>query len=156
MVDPEKRSNLKNWRESLWIFAPFFLWIAVIFFLSSDYGSMSHTSILVRPILAFLFPKAPEETLQLYHAYVRKAAHFTEYAILAFLAVRTFSRLGLKSRWKFVFGLLIVVAVATIDEFNQSFEASRTGSVIDVGIDIFGGFTALFGIWLLRPRRMND
>ena len=140
--------NTVNWRGRLIRFAPLFLWIVVIFFLSSNLGSTSHTSMFVRPILDFLFPNAPEEMLQLYHAYVRKAAHFTEYAILAFLAVWALGRSASGIMRTLAVGLLIVVLVAALDEYNQSFSLSRTGSYVDVLLDISGGFTMLAILWM--------
>src|SRR5476649_2289235 len=82
---------LTDWRGRIIRYAPFILWIGVIFFLSSGFGSMEHTSLFVRPILEFFFPSASEETLVIYHGYIRKFAHFAEYSMLAFLAFRTFS-----------------------------------------------------------------
>lgn len=125
----------------------------MIFFLSSSSGSISHTSVLIRPILNFLFPAAPEEMLQVYHTYIRKAAHFAEYAVLAILAARALSAPSIRPVRPFVDALVLVVAVASIDEFNQSYDPSRTGSVADVAIDILGGGTALLGILLVRSRR---
>ena len=131
----------------------------MIFFLSSNLGSTSHTSMFVRPILDFLFPNAPEEMLQLYHAYVRKAAHFTEYAVLACLAIWAVGRSASGLVRVLVYGLITVVSVAAIDEYNQSFNLSRTGSWLDVLLDISGGVTilAIFWIWrLLRPSIATD
>ena len=144
----------ENWRGRLIRFAPLFLWISVIFLLSSNMGSTSHTSIFVRPILNFLFPNSPEETLQLYHSYVRKAAHFTEYAVLAYLAIWAFCRFPDRLLRAVVYSLLIVVSVAVIDEYNQSFNLSRTGSWYDVLIDISGGaaMMATICIWNLLRR----
>ena len=102
---------------------------------------MSKTSYFVRPILEFLFPNAPEETLIFYHGYIRKLAHFVEYAILAFWAFRAFcgSSAKLLQKFWFVVSLFLVLLVASIDEYNQSFNALRTGSVYDILIDVFGG-----------------
>ena len=114
---------------------------------------------LIRPILNFLFPNAPEEMLQLYHVYVRKAAHFTEYAVLAGLALRAFVRASTSMirGWMYLAAIFVVVAVASIDEFNQSFNAARTGSGYDVLLDISGGATVLVLIWLFnRPSRKNS
>ncbi|MEQ1923475.1 MAG: VanZ family protein [Pyrinomonadaceae bacterium] len=138
-------------------YAPVVFWIAVIFYLSSDQGSMSQTSRFIRPLLEFLFPAAPEQTLIIYHSYIRKAAHFTEYAVLAFLAVRALSipatvRLH---KWRFILPLLLVVAVAAIDEFHQSFEASRTGSILDVMLDISGGVVMIVLLRLMRRPRLS-
>ena len=109
-------------RDLLSAFGPLALWIGVIFFLSSSLGSMSHTSMLIRPVLELLFPLAPDETLRLYHAYVRKAAHFIEYAVLAVFAVRAFSGLTNRHIRTLLYGLLTVVLVSVIDEVNQSFD----------------------------------
>ncbi len=105
---------------------------------------------LIRPILDFLFPNASEETLQLYHAYIRKAAHFTEYGVLGALAFRAFIRVfnGPVYFWAF----LVVITIATIDEFNQSFNTARTGSPYDVLIDCVGGLFAI-GLCLTIHRK---
>ena len=122
-------------RDTILRYAPLVIWIGVILFLGSGQGSMARTSLIIRPLLEFLFPYTDELTLQLYHGYIRKLAHFTEYAVLAFLALRAFT--GYATRY--VAALVLVALIASIDEFNQSFEASRTSSVWDVLLDITGG-----------------
>lgn len=122
---------------------------------------MPQTSRFIRPLLEFLFPASSEETLIVYHAYIRKLAHLTEYAILAFWASRAFSHSSidfLRKFW-FVFSFLLVVIVASIDETNQSFLASRTGSVYDVLLDVCGGLAMILIFYSLksykRPARAN-
>lgn len=138
-------------------YAPVVVWIGVIFYLSSDQGSMSQTSRFIRPLLEFLFPAAPEETLRIYHGYIRKAAHFTEYAVLAFLAVRAFAASARLHKWRYILPLLLVTCVAAIDEFNQSFEFSRTGSILDVMLDISGSVVMIAVLRLLNwPRSATD
>ena len=88
------------------------------------------------------------------HLVMRKAAHFTEYAVLGWLAARAFatsSRELLRRYWFFV-GLLLVVFQAVIDEYHQSFVATRTGSPYDSLIDIAGGLFALIMFAYLRAR----
>ncbi len=132
-------------------YAPLFLWIGVIFYLSSNSGSMEETSRFIGPLLHYLFPATPEEILQIYHGYIRKAAHLTEYAILAFLAFRVFSSSSIA---KYILPIVLVAAIAMMDEFNQSFEASRTSSGWDVLLDIAGGAAMILILWLFqRPRR---
>jgi VanZ family protein len=140
------------WRGRIYAYAPLILWIGVIFFLSSSAGSMSNTSRFVRPLLEFLFPDAPEAVLLVYHGYVRKLAHVTEYAILAFLAARAFSlsTTDFLRRFWFLFAFVLVLLVAIADETNQSFLASRTGSPFDVMLDAGGGLTAIILFWLWR------
>ena len=144
-----------KWRGSLIAYAPVFLWIGVIFFLSSDQGAMTQTSRFVGPLLHLLFPTAPEETIQLYHFYIRKAAHLTEYAILAFLAWRAFSLSSLTAlrRYRYPLPIVLVGLISSLDEFNQSFEASRTSSPWDVLLDISGGSAAIVAIWAILSLR---
>ena len=92
--------------------------------------------------------------IQLYHAYIRKTAHFAEYAVLAFWASWAFNRPTVGRARTMIYGLLAVVTVAAIDEYNQSFNLSRTGSWLDVLLDISGGVTMLAIFWIsnrLRP-----
>lgn len=136
-------------------YVPLILWIGVIFFMSSGEASMSQTSRFIRPILEFLFPNAPEATLQLYHAYIRKFAHFAEYAMLALLALRAFSfppGNGFRKS-KCLAALALVVLIASLDEFNQSFNPARTGSPWDVLLDTAGGLTAIITYWAIAQRR---
>lgn len=148
----------QNRRASLIRYAPLFLWIGVIFFLSSPEASSEETSRIIGPLLHFFFPDLSPATEAAVHAIVRKTAHFTEYAILAFLAIRSFSTSAsvfVRQR-RYIFALVIVIAAASLDEFNQSFEASRTSSIWDVLLDIFGGVTVLLiVIWHNTRSRKN-
>jgi len=130
------------------------LWIGVIFYLSSPEGSFGQTSRFIGPLLDFFFPGMLPETRITVHAFVRKAAHFTEYAVLAFLAVRAFavSTLHLLREKRFLFALILVALIASLDEFNQSFEASRSGSIWDVLLDISGGLVMTVTLWLFSRR----
>jgi VanZ family protein len=133
------------WHGRIGRYVPLILCIAVIAFMSSGQASMSNTSRFIRPLLEFLFPNSPEEILQMYHGYIRKLAHVTEYAILALMASRAFvgSARVLLSKFWFLWSLGIVIIVASSDEFNQSFNSNRTGSVWDVLLDCIGGFAAI-------------
>lgn len=146
-------TSLQNnrWRGRIIRYAPLILWIGLIMFLSSGQASMSNTSRFVRPLLEFLFPDSPEEILIVYHGYIRKLAHVGEYAILAFWAARAFvsSNQNFLRRLWFVFAFVLVFVVASIDETNQSFLASRTGSIYDVMLDVSGGLAMIliFYLW---------
>jgi len=142
-------------------YAPLVLWIGVILFLSTAQASMSNTSRFIRPLLEFLFPSASEETLILYHVYIRKLAHLTEYAILAFWAFWSSSKSNLKNlrRLWFVFAFLLVLLIASIDETNQSYLTSRTGSIYDVLLDVSGGLIMILvlRVWrVLRVQRVKN
>lgn len=142
-----------DWRGRLWAYAPLILWVCVIFLLSSPQGSMSETSRIIGPLITFFFPEMPEASRQIIHGYVRKTAHFTEYAMLAFLTARACAATLSLARWRYLVPVASVSAVAFLDEFNQTFLASRTGSIWDVALDISGGIVMITALWLIgRPR----
>lgn len=148
-------STKTKWRVTLIAYAPLFLWMVLVLGLSFGEASMSETSRIIRPILKFLFPNAPEATITAYHAFIRKSAHFTEYAILAFFAVRAFSAASInfiKSN-RFWLAIVLVLLVAATDEFHQSFEPSRTSSIYDVALDCIGGVTMVVLYWLFTKTR---
>lgn len=147
-----------KWRGRFVRYAPLLFWIVVIFVLSSGQGAMSETSRIIRPILKFLFPGAPDYVIAQYHGYIRKFAHFAEYAVLAVFAAYAFARssiIMLRVNW-FACSMLLIVITATLDEFNQSFNSKRTGSPWDVVIDLSGGLTVCILIWLLRRAIRKD
>lgn len=138
---------------------PLVAWLLFISFASSDSFNAGNTSRIIGPFIRWLFPGTTEETLAVIHLITRKAAHFIEYAILAYLAARAFRtspRPALANRW-FLASLALVVAYALLDEYQQRFVPSRTGSIYDSLIDICGGLAALFTIrrFANRARRFN-
>lgn len=140
-----KAHKLEKRRHRLWRYGPLVLWAALIFIGSTDVLSASNTGgVLARPLL-WLFPHLSEGTLKILQFVVRKAGHFTEYAILALLAARAFrtsARELVRKRW-FWASLLLIVVYSLSDEFHQSFYPSRTASIYDCMIDSLGGLTAL-------------
>ena len=129
--------------------------MAVIFVASSDGFSAANTSRFLRPLLLWLFPQISEERITLAHFLVRKLAHFSSYAVLGALAVRAFLRSSLRflrEHWVLASGLLVVI-YALLDEYHQSFVASRSASIFDSLIDIAGGLFALLCLAYLKRRR---
>lgn len=149
------RSSEKKWRGRFNRYAPLVFWTFVILGFSTGQASMNETSLIIRPILKFLFPAAPDNTIDLYHGYIRKCAHFTEYAILAFFAFRAAagSSIDRLRRSRFFAPLLFVALIASIDEFHQSFVPSRTSSAWDVLLDISGGIFVVVICWLLSRKK---
>ena len=144
-------------RRRLWRYGPLVFWILFISFASTGEFSASNTSEVFRPILLWFFPNLSEARLAFVHFLTRKAGHFTEYAVLAFLARRAFitSAGRFLQRYWFPLGLLLVVIYALLDEFHQSFVPSRTPSIYDSAIDIAGGLTVLL-IFKFRSRKTRQ
>lgn len=143
------RSNHRLWR-----YAPPVIWAALIFIGSSSLLSSNNTSSFLARPLHLLFPGFSEATLLIIHFTLRKAAHFTEYAILAALVARAFrssSRQLLRSRW-FAISLLLVVVYALSDEFHQRYVPTRTASIYDSMIDSAGGLMGLIFVSWRRKR----
>jgi len=102
------------------IFMPFIFWIVVIFVISSMPA-----------------PKIPQG----YIPQIDKGVHLFEYLVLS-----VFYLFGTKGRYK-GWGLLIVLALAIIDEYHQRFIPGRDASILDALADIAGGG---FGLWMLK------
>ncbi len=112
---------------------------------------MAQTSRYIRPFLEILFPGASEQTLLAYHAYIRKFAHFAEYAAAGFFAARAFSKSSvqlLKNHWILI-SLGLILTIAMLDETNQSLQRTRTASIWDVLLDFTGGITAIVIYYLI-------
>jgi VanZ family protein len=151
----DERVASPAWRSRLWRYAPLVGWIGFIFFASTGAMSASNTSRIIAPLFKWFFPGITEAQLLVVHFAVRKTAHFTEYALLALLAARAFlpsPRPRLRRRW-FVAALALVALVALLDEYNQSFNPARTGTIWDSLLDVSGGATALCVLYLWRARR---
>jgi len=127
-------------------YLPLVIWLAFISYASSDSFNAGNTSRIIGPLVLWLFPNTSPETMTTIHFITRKLAHFTEYAILGFLAARAFRS---SPRW-FLISAVLVVVYALLDEYHQSFVPSRTASVFDSLIDMAGGISAL--IFLSRKR----
>lgn len=70
--------------------------------------------------------------------YVRKAAHMTEYCLLAIAISFPLYVYGVRGIWLILLAGVICVGFAGFDEYHQSFVSDRGPSVRDVGIDSIG------------------
>ena len=98
---------------------------------------------------------------------VRKAAHFTEYAVLGALAANLLRQASRDPKWASrvaviepAFRLVLVswffsVAYAASDEFHQLFVPGRAGAAGDVAIDSAGALVGvlLYAAFALRARK---
>ncbi len=120
-------------RSSLWRWIPPILWMGLIFFLSSQ------------PTL----PRYPNEMVD---TILKKTGHVVEYAILAFLFHRVFSKGTDTIR---IQPLLISFALSSLyaasDEYHQTFVPGRNGTPVDVVIDALGAVLALSTVYLKAP-----
>ena len=137
------RGFLKYW-------LPVLAWMIFIFAGSTDLLSAEHTSRFIGPFLRWFAPDISDATVTSVQLFVRKAAHLTEYAILAALLYRAFrTRIQRAAASAFV----IAAIYATIDEFHQSFVPTRTASPWDIAIDCVGAMAGLVLYRLVRARK---
>jgi len=119
-----------------WI--PVVIWGAVIFSLSTSAFTAANTAAIIDPILRWLIPAMSAGAVDVCHMLIRKAAHFTEYAILFWLLVR-----GPMARRPYL-ALIICIAYAFSDEGHQAFVPGRTASLYDVALDSSGALFSHF------------
>jgi VanZ family protein len=134
---------------------PVLIMLIIQFSFSTGSFSSDETSRYIVPILKFISPTLSGERLIFWHHVVRKAAHVTEYCILGILVYRAFQIDVPNSAMVRILTVLFVACAALLDEFHQSFVATRTSSIFDVGFDCIGGMIALVLVWGWRTARMN-
>ena len=146
--------ELNKVRTFLEFWLPVLAWMLVIFAASTDLMSAQHTSRFIGPFLLWVNPNLSAESIAQVQFAVRKAAHVTEYAILAALTLRALHRgVGALRIEHVASAFLIASGYAALDEYHQSFVASRTGSPIDVAIDASGALLGVVICWWVIARR---
>ncbi len=90
----------------------------------------------------------------------RKSAHMFVYGVLTLLAHYLFRRRWGKNMLSYLFPLILIVLIASIDEYLQKFSVGRTSSPYDVLLDFTGGCIALLLSIIIerlyRRRRSKD
>jgi VanZ family protein len=151
----EGRIQTPNQLRLVMAWLPALCWAAVIFSLSTDSFSAEHTGRILRPILFWLMPHMSEQSFVIIHAFVRKAAHFTEYFIFCLLLYRGIRRGQRGWRWSWALtAVFIAAAYSALDEIHQAFVASRTASPYDSLLDSIGATFAIVALFIwFRHRR---
>jgi VanZ family protein len=131
LATPPRRLPFGDW-------APAIIWMAGLFLLSTSFFSASNTSKVIEPLLQWFLPTASVATITLLHALIRKAAHFTNYAILFWLLIRG----PLRGRPYVALGCCVLYAM--LDEGHQIFVPGRGASLYDVALDSSGALFSRF------------
>jgi VanZ family protein len=139
------------------------LWLIVIAIESSSLGSSNNTGRILYPLLHFLFGMDPFR-FEHWHFFIRKGGHVFGYGLLSLLLYRAWRetlRLPGSANWTLRWANLAVLGtmlVASLDEYHQSFNPERTGTVRDVILDTCAGITVqlLLFLWFtLRKSRAS-
>ncbi len=118
------------------------IWLCILFILSSDFFSYSATRKLVKDALMFFDPEISIRTVLRIHAFLRKALHVVNYAVLSwfFLCAWTHTFRPI-SKWTGKIGLLsflCCVLFSLSDEWRQSLSPIRTPTLFDIVLDASG------------------
>ena len=153
-------------KKIFWVLA--LIWMIIIFSLSGQKGEesagLSHDICrVIGFVTQYDFDKWTEDAQERYieklQYPVRKAAHFTEYMILAGLLTGAWYDENKKRLSGFAVPALIGIIYAATDEFHQTFISGRGGMVKDVMIDscgVIAGVLIMSGIMSLIIKYLND
>jgi VanZ family protein len=130
-------------------------WMGLIFLFSADSDSgqtsggllealLQAVDWILSPILGPILGPIDPEARAVWHLLLRKAAHFTEYAILALLWTGVLP----PGPRRLLLAFCLTTGYAVTDEIHQAFVPQRGPSPIDVLIDAAGAATALVGLRL--------
>ncbi len=131
------------------------LWTGFIFSMSLNKGEASAALSggllnvildIISPLWENIFGSITDVTISAFHLIIRKAAHFTEFAVLGGLAFLTFLNFK-KLKCTLLFGLGYGTLVAALDETLQLFVEGRAGRIGDVLIDFCG---VAFGVAVIK------
>ncbi len=139
---------MKTIRRFFW-FVPTIIWMVVMFQFSSQVGPQSASlSLKVTEKVArtlhetVLEDRDYDELVVILHPIVRKCAHMAEYAVLYVLLFLSFffSMLATRSA---ALSIVIAFLYAVFDETHQAFVQGRSGSYLDVCVDMTGVLAAV-------------
>lgn len=139
---------------------PVLLGIAVIALESTELLGADHTSGPLRAIFEAIFGSVSNGRWEDIHHYVRKSGHFIGYGLIGVAWLRAWWMTLPHSRFvqDALLALLGTAAIASADEFHQSFLPNRTGVPSDVLLDCCGAITLQLLIYLFmriaRPKRL--
>lgn len=139
----------------IWYWFPVVMMFGVMYYFSTDVFSADNTRGVLEKIFLWFSPNASKRALLTFNYFVRKSAHFTEYAILGGLLFRAF-RAGDRVRWRFKWALYSFVFAASwalLDELHQSLTQKRGGSIWDSLLDSTGALFMLIALWIVARRR---
>ena len=136
-------------------------WLGVIVLESTDLFSSRNTGVLLYSVITTLFGQVDPAQVTTINAVLRKVGHMVGYGVLSFLLFRAWRSTMLPGTqtWDFLcaaVAFLTAVATASLDEWHQTFIASRNGTLRDVFLDsaaALGVQLLIFGLLLWQRER---
>ena len=151
-------------RRSLWFWVrawfPVAFAIAVIATESTEYFGADHTSGPLRLVFEHLFGAVSNADWDDIHHMIRKTGHFLGYGLVGLSWLRAWWMTLPESNFlqDALLAILGTAAVASADEFHQTFLANRTGLASDVLIDCTGAIVLQMFVYVFmrvfRPKEL--
>ena len=117
---------------------------------STEWFGSDHTSGPLRSFYTALFGQVNDANWDIIHHCIRKSGHFTGYGIIGLFWLRGWWRTLPHSRFfqDALLALLGTAAIASCDEWHQTFLPNRTGTPVDVLLDCSGAVTLQLLVYL--------
>ena len=150
-------SNSLPWRE--WI--PAIVWMILIAIESTPWLSSQNTGSVLSQVAGWLFGPLSSTRVNWFNTALREVGHVTGYGVLSWLLFRAWratlrtSAAAWAISWASI-AFLMTVAVATLDEWHQTFLPSRSGSIHDVYLDSSAALTVQFLLFIVLRRRREQ
>jgi VanZ family protein len=161
---PKLRASFSD-RESFWFWLrawlPVILSIAIIASESTEYFGADRTSHPLRILFEYLFGPVSAASWEVLHHLIRKSGHFIGYGLVGLSWLRAWWMTLPESNFMqdAFLALLGTAAVASADEFHQTFLPNRTGMASDVVLDCCGAIALQLMVYLFmrlfRPKELE-
>lgn len=137
------------------------LWVIFGFSAQPAETSLSSSGGIIEAVAKFfnsdfesLTKEQQAEIVDYWQVFVRKTAHFCEYALLGFLSANALCTYRLNKALKALIPVGFCLVCAVCDEVQQSFIPGRAGCVADVLLDTLGGVAGtaafMFVLWMIK------
>ncbi len=113
------------------------VWAVLILALGTSIFSIARTRAMFDPLLARISPGLGPHGLYNLQVFLRRSAHFTEYAVLF-----VFLNIG-PLRGRPIIALIAAIGCGALDETRQLFTPGRSGTISDVALDASGAAAIL-------------
>ena len=154
-------SNRRSVRFWIWTWLPVALGILMIVCESTEALGANHTSGPLRFLFEAIFGHVPSKARwEEIHHYIRKTGHFVGYGLIGLAWLRAWWFTLPHSRFftDMFLAMLGTAAIASCDEWHQSFLPNRTSSVWDVLLDCSGALTLQLIVYIsmriFRPKKL--
>jgi VanZ family protein len=127
---------------------------------STEWFGSDHTSGPLRQIYTDLFGRVSDHDWEIIHHHIRKTGHFLGYGSIGLFWLRAWWMSLPRARFfqDAALALLGTAAIASMDEWHQTFLPNRTGTPVDVMIDCSGAVVLQLLIYLFmrlfQPKKL--